>query len=81
MQEKKGAVNQFAETLRAAAAAAGQPVGQQSVALDLDSDTRSAGMDTDREARIAELRRQYLEGSYSMDPREIAARIVDDHLS
>lgn len=81
MQEKEGAVSEFAETLRVAAAAVGQPVGQESVALDVDRDTRSAGIDADREARIAELRRQYLEGSYSVDPQEVAARVVDDHLS
>jgi anti-sigma28 factor (negative regulator of flagellin synthesis) len=81
MQEKEGAISEFAETLRAAAAAVGQPQGQSGVALDVDRDTRSAGLDADREARIAELRRQYLEGSYSVDPREVAARIVDDHLS
>jgi len=81
MQEKEGTASEFAETLRAAAAAVGQPAGQQSAALDVDRDTRFAGIDTDREARIAELRRQYLEGSHSVDPREVAASIVDDHLS
>lgn len=74
MQEKEGAVSEFAETLRAAAAAVGQPVRHPGVALDVDRDT-------DREARIAELRRRYLEGSYSVDPRAVAARVVDDHLS
>ena len=74
MQEKEEAASEFAETLRATAAAVGQPIRHPGVVLDVDQDA-------DREARIAALRRQYLEGSYSVDPRELAARIVDDHLS
>jgi anti-sigma28 factor (negative regulator of flagellin synthesis) len=36
---------------------------------------------TDREARIAELRKQYLSGTYKVDAGKVAAKIVDDHLS
>jgi anti-sigma28 factor (negative regulator of flagellin synthesis) len=77
MQDKEGAVREFAETLRAAAAAVGQGV----IALDVDLDSGTSAVDADREARIAELRRQYLAGSYSADAGEIAARIVNDHLT
>lgn len=76
MQDKEEAVSEFAETLHAAAAA----VGRGGVSLDVDRDSQSAEVDADREARIAELRRQYLEGSYRMDAGEVAARIVDEHL-
>jgi anti-sigma28 factor (negative regulator of flagellin synthesis) len=77
MQKKEGAVSEFAETLRATAAA----VGQQGVAIDMDRGSQSVEVDAGREARVAELRRQYLEGSYRVDAGEIAARVVDDHLT
>jgi anti-sigma28 factor (negative regulator of flagellin synthesis) len=32
------------------------------------------------EERIAELRRRYLEGSYTVDADELSAKIVDAHL-
>ncbi|HMJ62718.1 MAG TPA: flagellar biosynthesis anti-sigma factor FlgM [Bryobacteraceae bacterium] len=77
MQEKEEAVSEFAETLHAAAAA----VGRGGISPDVDrGGSRSDEVDADREARIAELRRQYLEGSYRADAGEVAARIVDDHL-
>jgi anti-sigma28 factor (negative regulator of flagellin synthesis) len=76
MHEKEGTVSEFAETLRAAAAA----VGQGGVALDVDRDSRPAEIDAARETRIAELRRQHLEGSYRADAGEVAAKIVDEHL-
>jgi len=76
MQEKEGVVSEFAETLRAAAAA----VGQGGVALDVDRDSQSAEVDAEREARITELRRQYLDGTYGTDPTGVAAAIIDEHL-
>jgi anti-sigma28 factor (negative regulator of flagellin synthesis) len=36
---------------------------------------------TNTEARIAELRKQHLAGTYKVDAAELAAKIVDDHLS
>jgi anti-sigma28 factor (negative regulator of flagellin synthesis) len=36
---------------------------------------------TSTEARVAELRHQYLSGTYNVDAAEVAAKIVDDHLS
>ncbi|MGH9695952.1 MAG: flagellar biosynthesis anti-sigma factor FlgM [Bryobacteraceae bacterium] len=81
MQEKEAFARQFVETLRAAAAA----VGQVESGLDVDRARSFAGIDVridnDREARIAELRRQHQEGSYRPDPADVAARIVDDHLA
>jgi anti-sigma28 factor (negative regulator of flagellin synthesis) len=77
MQEKEEATSKFVETLRAAAAA----VGQRGVTLDADRDSRPAEVDADREARVTELQRQYLEGSYGADSGEVAARLVDDHLT
>lgn len=77
MQDKDGAVSEFAETLRAAAAA----VGQGGVALEVGRDSGTSEVDADREARVAELRRQYLAGSYSVDASEIAARVVNEHLT
>jgi hypothetical protein len=76
MQEKEASAGEFVETLRATAAAVGQGSG-----LDVDRDGSVVGIDNDREARIAELRRQYLEDSYRPDPAEVAARIVDDRLA
>jgi anti-sigma28 factor (negative regulator of flagellin synthesis) len=77
MQDKEGTASEFAETLRAAAAA----VGQGGVTLDADLDSGTSVVDADREARIAELRCQYLAGSYRADASEIAARIVNEHLT
>jgi anti-sigma28 factor (negative regulator of flagellin synthesis) len=74
MQEKKGAVNEFAVTLRAAAAA----VGHGGVTLDRDSPSAEVG--AEREARITELRRQYLDGAYGTDPTGVAAAIIDEHI-
>jgi anti-sigma28 factor (negative regulator of flagellin synthesis) len=34
-----------------------------------------------REARIAEIRAQYLSGSYHVDGRELARKLIDAHLS
>ena len=34
-----------------------------------------------RERRIAELRRQYLEGTYQVDAQEVSAAIVRQHLT
>ena len=33
-----------------------------------------------REARIAELRKKYVDGKYSVDAREVSAKIVQKHL-
>jgi anti-sigma28 factor (negative regulator of flagellin synthesis) len=33
-----------------------------------------------REKRIAELRRQYVEGTYRVDAAQVSASIIDDHL-
>jgi hypothetical protein len=77
MREKETPAGEFVETLRAAAAA----VGQVGSGLDVARDSSVVGIDNDREARIAELRRQYLEDSYRPDPAEVAARIVDDRLA
>lgn len=32
------------------------------------------------ESKIAELRQQYLDGTYGVDAKELSARIVDEHL-
>jgi anti-sigma28 factor (negative regulator of flagellin synthesis) len=72
MHEKEGTVSEFAETLRAVAAAVGQG--------GVDRDSQPAEIDAAREARIAELRRQHLEGSYRADAGEVATKIVDEHL-
>jgi hypothetical protein len=37
--------------------------------------------DTDREARILELRRQIESGEYQIDNQRLAARLIDEHLS
>jgi len=34
-----------------------------------------------REARVAEIRRQYVAGSYQVDANELARKLVDAHLS
>jgi anti-sigma28 factor (negative regulator of flagellin synthesis) len=34
-----------------------------------------------RESRIAELRRQYLEGTYQVDARELSAALIRRHLA
>ena len=34
-----------------------------------------------REERIAELRRQYLEGTYEVDARELSAALIRQHLA
>ena len=34
-----------------------------------------------REARVAEIRDQYLAGSYQVDAKELARKLVDAHLS
>lgn len=34
-----------------------------------------------REARIAQIRAQYLSGSYRVDSKELARKLVDAHLS
>jgi anti-sigma28 factor (negative regulator of flagellin synthesis) len=36
---------------------------------------------TATEARVAELRSQYLSGSYQVDAGKVAAKLIDDHLS
>lgn len=77
MQEKETFAGELAKTLRAAAAAAGQPAA----ALDAERTGQSVEVDQDREARITELRRQYAEGSYHVKAADVAARIVDDHLT
>lgn len=77
MQEEEASVSKFVEGLRSAAAA----VGQQAGTLVADRVGQSIEMNEDREARIAELRRQHVEGSYHVDPADVAARIIDDHLA
>ncbi len=37
--------------------------------------------DTDREARIQELRKLVKQGEYQIDPQRTAARLVDEHIS
>jgi anti-sigma28 factor (negative regulator of flagellin synthesis) len=77
MHKKEAPASEFVETLRAAAAA----VGQQAGALDGDRDGQTFEVDQEREARIAELRRQYSEGACRVNPAEVAAKMVDDHLT
>jgi anti-sigma28 factor (negative regulator of flagellin synthesis) len=74
MQEKETPASEFVETLRAAAAAVGQQAGA-------DRDGQYIQVDQDREARIAELQRKYAEGSYQVSAADVAARMVDDHLT
>lgn len=37
--------------------------------------------EADRDARVAELQRQYRSGEYRVDPATLASKIVDDHLA
>ena len=32
------------------------------------------------ESKVAELRQQYLDGAYNVDPKELSSKIVDEHL-
>jgi anti-sigma28 factor (negative regulator of flagellin synthesis) len=77
MQEKEASASEFVETLRAVAAA----VGKQAGTLEADRDGRPFEVDQEREARVTELRRQYSEGAYRVNSAEVAAKIVDDHLT
>jgi anti-sigma28 factor (negative regulator of flagellin synthesis) len=77
MQKKEASGSEFVETLRAAAAA----VGQQAGTVDADRDAKPFEVDQEREARVAELRRQYSEGTYRVNSAELAAKMVDDHLT
>lgn len=77
MQEDEKASAEFMETLRTAAAAVGSPAG----ALNRQQSGSAVEPDPEREARIATLKRQYAEGAYHVDAADVAARIVDDHLT
>ena len=65
------------ETLRTAAAAVGRPAG----AMDRQQSGSAVEPDSEREARVATLKRRYAEGAYHVDAADVAARIVDDHLA
>jgi anti-sigma28 factor (negative regulator of flagellin synthesis) len=77
MQEDETPSGEFVETLRATAAAVGQPAAGR----DFEQGVSAAEPSPDREARIAALKRQYAEGAYHVDAADVAARIVDDHLT
>jgi anti-sigma28 factor (negative regulator of flagellin synthesis) len=77
MQKKEAPASEFVETLRAAAAAVGQKAG----ALDESRDGGPFEVDQEREARIAELRHQHSEGAYRVNSADVAAKMVDDHLT
>ncbi len=66
------------------------------MALDSQSGSSSAGhataaatarepedtaSDPAREARIAELRRKYREGQYTINPGAVSERLIEDHLT
>lgn len=44
-------------------------------------ETEDAACDPAREARIAKLRREYLDGRYSVNPRAVSKKLIDDHLA
>jgi anti-sigma28 factor (negative regulator of flagellin synthesis) len=41
---------------------------------------RKTSADENREARVKELRQQYLAGTYKVDAAEISRKLVDSHL-
>jgi anti-sigma28 factor (negative regulator of flagellin synthesis) len=55
----------------------GRPVG----ALDRQQSGSAVEPDPERDARIAALKHRYAEGAYHVDAADVAARIVNDHLS
>ncbi len=44
-------------------------------------ETEDAAYDPAREARIAELRRKYLDGQYTVNSRAVSKKLIDDHLA
>lgn len=77
MQEDEKPSSEFVETLRAAAAAVGRPA----LAIDPQQPASVDEPDPERETRIAALKRRYAEGTYQVNAAEVAAKIVDDHLT
>ena len=77
MEEDEKPSAEFAEMLRRAVAAVGRPAG----AFDRKQSGSSAEPDPEREARVATLKRRYAEGAYHVEAADVAARIVDDHLT
>ena len=77
MQEDEKLSAEFVETLRTAAAAVGRPAG----AMDRQQSGSAVEPDPERDARIAALKHRYAEGAYHVDAADVAARIVNDHLS
>jgi len=76
MQKDEKPSAEFVEILRTAAAV-GRPAG----ALDRQQSGSAVEPDSEREARIATLRHTYAEGAYHVDAADVAARIVNDHLT
>ena len=74
MEEKETPASESVKTLHAA-------VGQQGARLDVERNGQSLEVDKDREARVADLRRRYAEGSYQVNAANVASRVVDDHLT
>jgi anti-sigma28 factor (negative regulator of flagellin synthesis) len=62
MDDKDLLAEQFAENLRAAAAAVNNKVGK------------------DEESRIEKLRLKVLNGEYQISAKDIASKIIDEHL-
>lgn len=55
--------------------------GQGSESVENDSVTGvAAAAATNREKRIDELRQQVQEGTYKVDPAEVAGKLIDTHL-
>jgi len=80
---KKGSAEAFTETLQAAAAAAsGHPVQSSAITShDRLTNEPANGLQGDAEERVAELRRRYRNGSYTVDPSAVAKKLLDDHLA
>ncbi|MBV8551887.1 MAG: flagellar biosynthesis anti-sigma factor FlgM [Acidobacteriaceae bacterium] len=45
----------------------------------VEREARASGCS--KEAKIAELRRQFFEGAYRVDPAKVSAKMIDAHLS
>ena len=41
---------------------------------------QDASQPDEREARLAELRRRYQKGAYSVDPAKVSASLIEEHL-
>ncbi len=54
---------------------AGKPLAQTDSVSSSSANSAAA-----REVRVAELRRQYQEGTYKVDAREVSSKIVERHL-